>query len=340
VEERRVRFGVGALAELGDVAGELGLRRLLLVTTRRAAAAHGAGLPVAAVYDGVRSHVPVETVREAAGIAGEIDADGLVGLGGGSAVDTCKAITVELLEQRELRTIAIPTTYAGAEWTPFFGLTLAPGQKSGGSHERARPVAAIYDPELQLDLPVGETVGTSLNALAHCAEAYYASGRSDRGDRDADRGAAAIGAALPRVVESPSDLDERTRLLEGAMYAAFALDEAGLALAHAMAQALGGRYGLSHGAMNALCLPAALRFNAEAVPEAIARFGRALGTEDPAGRVEELARLGGFERLRDFGIPAEELDEVAAAAAARPGNQANPRPASAAEIGVLLRTIW
>jgi maleylacetate reductase len=284
--------------------------------------------------------VPVETVREAAAIAAEIDADGLVGMGGGSAVDTCKAITVELLDRRELRTIAIPTTYAGAEWTPFFGLTLAPGRKSGGSDERARPVAAIYDPELQLDLPIAETVGTSLNGLAHCAEAYYASGRCEQGDDDADRGAAAIGAALPRVVESPTHLEQRTRLLEGAMYAAFALDEAGLALAHAMAQALGGRYGLPHGAMNALCLPAALRFNAVAVPDAIARFGRALAAEDPATRVEELARLGGFERLRDFGIPADELDEVAAAAAARPGTQANPRPASAAEIAVLLRAIW
>jgi maleylacetate reductase len=336
---RVFRFGTGALAELGEVAGELGLERLLLVTTGRWAAL-ARGLPVEGVYDGVRSHVPVETVQEAASTARSCDADGLVALGGGSAVDTCKAVTVELLPDRELRTIAVPTTYAGAEWTPYFGVTLAPGRKGGGSDERARPAAAIYDPELQLGLPTAETVGTSMNALAHCAEAYYAAGHDDRGDRHADCGATAIAHALPLVVEQPGSLYARTRLLEGAMRAAFALDHAGLALAHAMAQALGGRYGLPHGAMNALCLPPALRFNQAAVPEAIERFGRALGTADPAVRVEHLARLGGFERLRDFGVPEAELDEVAEAAAARPGARANPRPVAAADVAALLRSIY
>jgi alcohol dehydrogenase class IV len=107
-----------------------------------------------------------------------------------------------------------------------------------------------------------------------------------------------------------------------------------------MAQALGGRYGLAHGAMNALCLPPALRFNKEAVPEAVERFGDAMGTSDPIGRVTELARLGGFVRLRDFDVPEAELPFVAEAAAARPGAKANPRPASPAEIEDLLRSIY
>ena len=155
----------------------------------------------------------------------------------------------------------MPTTYAGAEWTSYFGMLLAPGRKGGGGDERAKPVAAIYDPELTLGLPVPETVGTAMNALAHCAEAYYAAGHTERGDRHADTGAAAINYALPLVAERPDWLYARTRLLEGAFRAALALEEAGLALGHAMAQALGGRYGLPQGAMNALCLPAALRFN-------------------------------------------------------------------------------
>jgi alcohol dehydrogenase class IV len=124
------------------------------------------------------------------------------------------------------------------------------------------------------------------------------------------------------------------------MRAAFALAESGLCLAHAMAQALGGRYGLPQGSMNAVCLPAALRYNAETVPEAVARFGTALATDDPAARVEELARLGGFGRLRDFGVPERELHEVAEAVVARPGAQANPRPATARDVAELLRTIW
>lgn len=335
---RVIRFGVGALGDAVEVAAELGLERLLLVTTPRFAGRAG-DLPVVDAYTGVRSHVPAETVAAAAELARATEADGLLALGGGSAIDTAKAVAAELLGERLLRTIAVPTTYAGAEWTPFFGVTLEPGRKGGGADERARPAGAIYDPELQLDLPLAESVGTAMNALAHCAEAYYAPAHDDVGDRHADCGAIAIGYALPLVVEKPHSIYARTRLLEGAMRASLALGRAGLALAHALAQALGGRYGLPHGAMNALCLPPSLRFNEPAVPEAIARFGRALGTDDPAGRVEQLARLGGFVRLRDFGVPEHELEEIAALAAARPGARANPRPAGAGELVALLRSI-
>ena len=174
-----------------------------------------------------------------------------------------------------------------------------------------------------------------MNALAHCAEALYA-GPCD----DASVGAALIGTWLPVVAESRCDLEGRTRLLEGAMHAGMALAERGLFLAHAMAQALGGRYGVSHGAMNALCLAPALRFNAGVVPEALAALATALRVTDAPGRVEELARLGGFARLRDHGIPEGELQEVAAETAQRPGARANPRSATADDIAALLRSVW
>jgi maleylacetate reductase len=334
-----VRFGAGCLADLGDVAAELSLERLLLVTTQRGAAL-AKRLPVVGVYDGVRPHTPVETVREAARLARELDADGLVALGGGSAIDTSKAAIAELLPERRLRTIAVPTTYAGAEWTPFFGMRLTPGRKGGGAAAEARPVAMLYDPELQLSLPVPESVGTALNALAHAAEAYYGPTRSDRGDRHADAAARAISYALPLVAADPSSLYARERLLDGAMRAAMALGEAGLALGHAMAQGLGSRYDLPQGTMNALCLAPALRFNAEAVPDAVARLARAMGVDDAPARVEELAALGGFGRLRDYGVLEEELELVAAEIAERPGAKANPRPATAADVAALLRSMW
>ena len=338
---RLFRFGAGSIDTVADLADELGLERLALVTSRRGAEL-AARLSVVAVYDGVRSHAPVPTIDEAARVAAEADADGLVGLGGGSAIDSCKAVTVRLLEQgREVRTIAVPTTYAGAEWTPFFGMRdEEAGRKLGGSDERAMPVAAVYDPELTLDLPRDDTGGTAMNALAHCAEALYSPGRTEGSDRHAFCGARTISYALPLVLEDGRDLYARTRLLEGAMRAAFALGDAGLALGHALAQALGGRYGLPHGALNAICLPPALRFNESVVPEAIARFGEAMGVDDPIGRVEELARLAGFERLRGLGVPEGELDEVAEAVAVRAGARANPRPASPAEIAELLRSVW
>ena len=166
-----------------------------------------------------------------------------------------------------------------------------------------------------------------MNALAHCVEALYP------GDLvEARQGAAGIEQWLPRVLTEPGDREGRTGLLEAARFAGEALAKHGLYLGHAMAQALGGRYGLPHGALNAICLPAAMRFNEPVVPEAIAAV--------PIETVEELARLAGFTRLRDLGVPAEELDEVADATAVRGGAQANPRPASPTEIAELLRSVW
>jgi maleylacetate reductase len=338
---RLFRFGAGSVSAVGELADELGLERLVLVTSR-SGSRFAERLPVVATYDAVRSHVPLPTVEEAARLADEVGADGLVALGGGSAIDASKAVALRLLERRRsVRTIAVPTTYAGAEWTPFFGVRDEQARrKTGGSDDRAVAAAAVYDPELTLDLPRDVSGGTAMNALAHCAEAFYGPGRSEVGDRHAHCGARTISYALPLVLADGRSLYARTRLLEGAMRAAFALAEAGLALGHALAQALGGRYGLPHGALNAVCLPPALRFNEAAVPDAIARFGEAMGTGDPIGRVEELAHLAGYERLRDLGVPEEELDEVAEAAAVRAGAQANPRPASSGEIAELLRSVW
>jgi maleylacetate reductase len=263
------------------------------------------------------------------------EADVLVPLGGGSTIDTAKAVSAET----GLAVVSIPTTYSGAEWTPFFGVRDA-GRRQRGGGAGARLAAIVYEPRLTLGLPRPETVGTALNALAHCAEALYAEGHNEEADEQALEGARLIDEWLPAVVARPDDLKARTELLRGACHAGAALAGSMLALGHALAQALGGRYGLPHGAMNALCLPAALRYNAKVVPEAVARFGAALGTEDPAARVEELARLGGFGRLRDLGVPAEELANVAEAAVARPGAKANPRTPTPAEAEELLRSIW
>jgi maleylacetate reductase len=206
--------------------------------------------------------------------------------------------------------------------------------KAGGSG--AHTVAVVYEPALTLDLPRAESVGTAMNALAHSAEALYAGPHED-----ATTGAERIARWLPVVVEDGGrELGPRTELLEGAMHAGRALAARGMFLAHAMAQALGGRFGASHGALNALCLAPALRFNAEVVPDAIGELAKTMRTDDAPSRVEELARLGGFERLRDLGIPDEELHDVAVQVSERPPARSNPRPASVGEIEALLRSIW
>jgi maleylacetate reductase len=317
-----VRWG---LSELGRTLHELGVERALLVTSARFAALD---LPVDARFVGVRRHAPLDTAAAAADAAQE--ADGVVGVGGGSAIDTAKAVSAA----RGLPLVAVPTTYAGAEWTRYFGLRdETRGLKTGGTG--ANTAAVVYEPRLTLNLPRSETVGTALNALAHCAEALY-TGECE----DAYTGARCLGLNLPAVAANGRDLELRRAMLEGAMYAGRALAERGLYLAHAMAQALGGRYGVPHGAMNALCLPPVLRFNQPTLPDAIARFGQALEAGDPSTRIEELARLDGFERLRDFGIPEADLSVLADEAAARPGARANPRPAGAEDVLELLRSIW
>ncbi len=261
--------------------------------------------------------------------------DTIVAIGGGSAIDTAKAASAA----SGLPLVSVPTTYSGAEWTPFFGVR-DPDRKMRGGGSGANLHAVVYEPELTLGLPIPVTVGTSLNALAHCAEALYVEQRTPESDEDALAGAALIGEWLPRVVEHPDDPEARERLLRGACHAGAALGGSMLALGHALAQALGGRYGVAHGALNALTLPPALRFNASVAAEAIARFGAALGSDDPPARVEELARLGGYERLRDLGIPEDSPQEVAEAVAARAGSKANPRPVTPADAEALIRSIW
>ena len=157
--------------------------------------------------------------------------------------------------------------------------------------------------------------------------------------KDATAGAALIAGLLPEVAANGGDLDARTRLLEGAMHAGRALAERGLFLAHAMAQALGGRYGTSHGALNALCLAPALRFNEPVVPRGGRGSRRGDGRRGRSGSCRGLARLGGFERLRDLGIPGDELGAVAVRSHSGRA-RSNPRPVSPEEIETLLRSIW
>ncbi len=301
-----VRWGIGELAPLLD---ELGIERPFLVASSRWDAV---GLPAAARWSEIPSHRI--TVPE--------DVDGVLAVGGGSAIDTAKAAS----SATSLPLVSVPTTYSGAEWTAFFGVR-DPGKRMVGGGGGANLAGIVYEPELTLDLPRAETGGTAMNALAHCVEALYP------GDlEEARRGAALIVEWLPRVLDDLRELEARTHLLEGANYAGQALAKHGLYLGHAMAQALGGRYGLPHGALNAICLPAAMRFNADAAPLALEVV--------PVETAEELARLAGFTRLRDLGVPEDELDEVAEAIAARPGALANPRPASVGEIAELLHAIW
>ena len=321
-----VRWGLDSLPE---ACAETGVTAPLLVAGPR-----WDSLGLAVEPAGRWSEVPSDRVAEAAALARE--ADGLLAVGGGSTIDLGKAISASA----ELPLVSVPTTYSGAEWTSYFGVR-DPQRRMRGGGGGARPAAIVYEPELTLDLPAETSVGTAMNALAHCAEALYAQGHNPAADEHALAGAGLISAWLPRVVAAPRDRRARTELLHGACEGGAALGGSMLALAHAMAQAVGGAYGLPHGTLNGICLPPVLRFNTAFAPDAVARFGEAIGAPgDPAAGVEALAALAGPGRLRELGVPEQDLPRLAAEAARRRGNLANPRPASPEEIERLLRAVY
>ena len=302
-----VRWGLDGLRDV------LGGRRAFLLATKRWDA------PIQVF--GRWSEVPTDATIDVG------DAEVLVAIGGGATIDTAKRVSAET----GLPLVSVPTTYSGAEWPTYFGVRDAERRMRGGGGG-AHNKAIVYEVDLTLSMPRDVTGGTALNALAHSCEALYVKGRDPSADVLALEGADVISDALPRVLDDLGARDSREALLRGAAKAGEALARSGLALAHAMAQAIGGRYGFAHGALNAICLPPALRFNDDFVPVTLLG-GRA------AERAEELARLAGFTTLRALGVPVDDLPELAGAIAQRPGALLNPRPASPADVLELLRSV-
>ena len=305
---------------------------------------------MASTFGGVRSHVPASAVQAAMLQARRDGVDGIVSFGGGSCMDLGKAVSyfmeqeagtpgASYTDRPALLHVAVPTTYSGAELTPFFGVTDERTRaKSGGGGPTTAPVAVVYDPVLTLSTPPRVSAETAMNALAHCVEATYATRRSPEAEAIALAGADRIVRSLPAVVDEPDDIEARTALLEGAALAGRALENASMGVHHGLAQLLGARAGISHGLANALLLPHAMRFNAEVAPAELARLGAVLGDPaDPAAAVARLAARAGLPAtLAEVGVSDEDLDAVARLSQSSVAVRANPRPVSEEDARAIL----
>jgi len=335
----RVVFRVGALEELPREIERLGAKRALVLSTaeQRAQAediARRLGSRAAGIFARAVMHVPIETARAAREEAKRIGADCAVTIGGGSTTGLGKAIALE----SELPILAIPTTYAGSEMTPIFGITEG-GMKKTGRDPRVLPKTVIYDPALTVGLPVALSVTSGMNAVAHAAEGLYAQDANPIMSMMAEEGIRALARGLPRVVKAPQDLDARSDCLYGAWLCGAVLGAVGMALHHKLCHVLGGTWNLPHAETHTIVLPHAIAYNAAAAPEAMTRIARAIESPNAAHGLYDLEQsLGAPLALKDIGMPAGELDRAAELACAAP--YWNPRPVERAAIRKLLDDAW
>ena len=324
----RVVFGRGALAHLEREIEHLGARRALVLCTpeQRGQAeqvAQRLGARAAGVFPRAVMHVPMETAREARDEARRLNADCAVAIGGGSTTGLGKAIALD----SGLPILAIPTTYAGSEMTPIYGITEA-GLKKTGRDSRVLPRTVIYDPELTLALPVGLSVTSGMNAIAHAAEGLYARDGNPVMSLMAEEGIRALAGALPAIRRAGDDIAARADALYGAWLCGMVLGNVGMALHHKLCHTLGGSFNLPHAEVHTVVLPHAIAFNAGAAPEPMLRIRRALGATgslSAAASLYDLARDNGAPvALKDIGMQHADLDRAADIAVANP--YWNPRP--------------
>ena len=335
----RVVFGEGRLATIREEVEAIGSTRALVLCTppQRAQAERVAqllGSRLAGIHDGAEMHVPIEGARKARELAAELKADCAVAIGGGSTIGLGKAIALEA----PIPIIAIPTTYAGSEMTPIYGITEG-GLKRTGRDVRVLPRSVIYDPDLTMTLPLSMSLVSGMNAIAHAAEGLYARDGNPVMSLMAEEGIRALAKGMPALVKAPEDKEARAQCLYGAWLCGSVLGNVGMALHHKLCHTLGGSFNLPHAETHTVVLPHALAYNSPAAPEAMARIAAAIGvSEAPVGLHQLAVKLGVPTALRDLGMKESDLDRACEIALANP--YWNPRPIEAAPLRDLLQRAW
>lgn len=308
----RVLFGQGVISQLGDVIREVGGTRALLLSTphqldqARTLAGHAGDL-VVGHFSEATMHTPVEVTERALTTLNDLSADCVVAIGGGSTIGLGKALAL----RTDVPHVAVATTYAGSEMTPILGETVG-ARKTTQRTLKVLPEAVIYDVDLTLDLPLGMTATSGLNAIAHAVEGLYARDTNPVIRLLAEDAVRTFASALPRLVDTPRDPDARADALRAAWLCGMVLATTSMSLHHKLCHTLGGAFNLPHAETHSVVLPHALAYNAPAAHEAMVALRRAFGGEDPVMALVALARrIGAPTALRDIGMPADGIDLAA-----------------------------
>ncbi|SFI34627.1 Alcohol dehydrogenase, class IV [Bosea sp. OK403] len=363
-----IKFGFGEITGIeADLAG-LGVKKPLIIADKGVVAAgliagvqkQSATLQAAPVFDATPTNPTEEAVEAALALYRQHGCDGLVAIGGGSPIDLAKGVALLASHEGALESyaailggipkitasvapvIAVPTTSGtGSEVGRAALITLRDGRKLGFISPHLIPRLAICDPELTLGLPAWLTAATGMDAVTHCIETYLSPRENPPAEAIALDGLKRAIAFIERAVKDGSDREARKEMMMAALQGGMTFQK-GLGAVHALSHPLGGlkEVSLHHGTLNAVLLPAVLRFNEPEAKTKYAEIRRTLGlapeTDLAAWIASLVERLGMPASLSQMGLPHVVIPAIAEAAVKDHSSATNPRAASAADYAAML----
>jgi maleylacetate reductase len=332
---QRVLFGAGQAANhLANEVARLAAKRVMVIAddaSAHTAAVAACGIDVTVNYNDVAPHVPIGKAEKARTVALDNSIDLLVSIGGGSTTGLAKAIAMTT----RIPIVAVPTTYAGSEATNVWGVTES-ARKTTGVDDTVLPITVIYDVDFTMSLPLGITIASGMNAMAHCIDSMWAPRADPLNTALAAEGIRALAAGLLSVKSDAHNAAGREQLLYGAYLAGVAFASAGSGMHHKICHVLGGAYDLPHAETHAVILPHVLAFNTATAPELDERIAAAFGSKSATSGLNALRmQLDAPAALKDYGF--EKQDIPAAAGLILPViPESNPRPVTKTDLEHLL----